>query len=216
MSRFNNFFSSESFAMRFLTTLCNLMYINLLFLICCIPIITIGPALTAMYSTIFKCLRGEDPTITKVFFSALKNNFKQSFKIWLPLLFFILGLSASIYWTINVLDESYKYILYPSSIALFLLFCIMMYLFPQIAVFEQTTQIVFKNSCLLAISNMPTTIMMVVIPVIIYLIAGLSPKAYVMVISIMLFFGTALVAYIYSFFLKNIFNKIIGDKNDNV
>lgn len=207
------FFSPDSIAMRFLTLFCNLMYINFLFLLCSIPLFTIGSAITAMYSTLFKMLHGDDPFIGKTFFKAFKENFKQSTLIWLPISIFEFLFIAGIYITLNVLDPMYKSLQYPLSIAFFLILCISNYIFPQIALFKQKNSVTVKNAVLLAISNFPTTLFMIAVPVILYLIGGLSGKNTVMVFSILLFFGIAAITYYNAALLRRIFNRIMGEED---
>ena len=74
----NGFFNMDSPVMRFLSRVCDLMILNLLCLICCIPIITIGASITALYSVTLKMVKGEETYIVKGFFHALKQNFKIS------------------------------------------------------------------------------------------------------------------------------------------
>ena len=176
--------------------------INILFVIFSIPLFTIGPALTAAYNTIFKWMKEKEASIFKNFINGFKNNFKQSVIIWIPFLIFIVSLSAALRWTHLVLDESYRFMQYPISIAIFLLLCIINYVFPQVAVFKQKTMIIISNSVLLALANFPTTILMIFVPVFIYLVAGLSPEMTIMVFSLLLFFGIALIAYFYSIFFS--------------
>lgn len=166
-----------------------------------------------MYSTLFKMLHGDDPFIGKTFFKAFKENFKQSTLIWLPISIFEFLFIAGIYITLNVLDPMYKSLQYPLSIAFFLILCISNYIFPQIALFKQKNSVTVKNAVLLAISNFPTTLFMIAVPVILYLIGGLSGKNTVMVFSILLFFGIAAITYYNAALLRRIFNRIMGEED---
>ncbi len=207
------FFSPDSIAMRFLTLLCNLMYINLLFIIFSLPLFTMGAAFSAMYSTLFKMLHGDDPFIGKTFVKAFKSSFKQATTMWLPIAIFEILFVIGIYITLFILDPMYNMLQYPLSISFFLLLCISNYIFPQIALFNQTNSVTLKNSVLLAISNFPTTLFMIVVPVILYLIGGLSGKNTVMVFSILMFIGIAAIAYYNAALLRRIFNKLMGEED---
>ena len=207
------FFSPDSIAMRFLTLLCNLMYINLLFIIFSLPLFTMGAALSAMYSTLFKMLHGDDPFIGKTFVKAFKSSFKQATTMWLPIAIFEILFVIGIYITLFILDPMYNMLQYPLSISFFLLLCISNYIFPQIALFNQTNSVTLKNAVLLAISNFPTTLFMIVVPVILYLIGGLSGKNTVMVFSILMFIGIAAIAYYNAALLRRIFNKLMGEED---
>jgi len=207
------FFSPDSIAMRFLTLLCNLMYINLLFIIFSLPLFTMGAAFSAMYSTLFKMLHGDDPFIGKTFVKAFKSSFKQATTMWLPIAIFEILFVIGIYITLFILDPMYNMLQYPLSISFFLLLCISNYIFPQIALFNQNNSVTLKNAVLLAISNFPTTLFMIVVPVILYLIGGLSGKNTVMVFSILMFIGIAAIAYYNAALLRRIFNKLMGEED---
>ena len=57
-----------------------------LFLLCSIPIFTIGASTTALYYTMLKVVQNDRSYISKEFFSCFKKNFKQSTLVWLMLL----------------------------------------------------------------------------------------------------------------------------------
>ncbi len=76
-------FSFNSPFMALLTKAVNYMMLNLLSLICSLPIVTAGASVTAKYYVAMKMVRGEEPAILKPFFKAFKENFKQSTVIWL-------------------------------------------------------------------------------------------------------------------------------------
>ncbi len=62
----------------FLRVLCDLMVLNVLWLICCIPVITAGPATSALCCVSLKLARGEPTTTVRTFFEAMKQNFVQA------------------------------------------------------------------------------------------------------------------------------------------
>ena len=62
----------------FLRVLCDLMVLNVLWLICCIPVITVGPATSALCCVSLKLARGEPVATLRTFFEAMKQNFVQA------------------------------------------------------------------------------------------------------------------------------------------
>ena len=64
---------------RFMYGMSDLMILNLLTLFCCLPILTIGPVLCALYTVTLKLARNEASDIFRDFFSAFKTNFKNGF-----------------------------------------------------------------------------------------------------------------------------------------
>lgn len=214
----NQLFSPDNPVMKFLATLCDLLLVNLFFVITSIPIFTMGASLSAMYSVIFKMQRNEDSSIRKDYFNAFKSNFKQSTLIWLPTLVIIAILFVDLYLLekrVDLIGESYTFLKYPISILLFALLAAINYLFPQIAAFKNTNKVLIKNAFLLAIGNLPTTLSFMIICALIYLIANLSATLTVLICSILCFIGFALIAYIFSFFYRRIFNKILNNNEED-
>ena len=70
--------------------------LNILWLICCLPIFTIGASTTALYYTSFKIAKDEGSFITTMFFRSFRQNFRQATVIWLIMLVtgLILGADA--------------------------------------------------------------------------------------------------------------------------
>ena len=79
-------FDLDSPLMNVLNKMADLMWLNILTLICCIPIITAGAALTSMHYVALKIVRNEESYITRNFFKSFKTNFRQATVIWLLLL----------------------------------------------------------------------------------------------------------------------------------
>ncbi len=71
---------------RFMGRVADLMILNVIFLVCCIPVVTIGPAITALYYTTLKMVRNEESYIVKGFFHSFKQNLRQGIIINLILL----------------------------------------------------------------------------------------------------------------------------------
>ena len=68
-------FNLDSPIMVFLSKMADLLILNLLALICCIPIITIGASMTAMSYVTLKMVRDEECYIAKDFFKSFRQNF---------------------------------------------------------------------------------------------------------------------------------------------
>ena len=101
-----------------------------------------------------------------------------------------------------------------ASIFLFIIVCATILVIPQIAVFDSSLKQIIKNSVLLGIVNFPTIFLVIIIPVFIFLLAMLSGKATIIVISLLLFFGFAAIAYFYCLFFRRIFIKALTKGGD--
>lgn len=206
-----NIFASDSLPMRALSLFTDWMYLNFLFIICSLPIFTIGASTTALYAVWFKKLRGEDVKIAKTYFAEFKSNFKQATTFWVPFLLICAFLTADIYIAHNILDESFRFLQYPVSITLFLIVFATILVFPQMAMFNSPTKQIIKNSALLSITNFPIIGMVIIIHILIFLLAGLSAMATVITFSLFLFFGFGFLSWFFCIFYRRIFAKILGD-----
>lgn len=71
----------------------DIVYVGILWLLCSLPVLTLGPAATALYYATVKRIRHERGQLTKVFFTGFRRNFRQSFLMWL-LYLAVIGLAA--------------------------------------------------------------------------------------------------------------------------
>ena len=71
-------FDLDSPLMQFLNKMADLLWLNILTFICCIPIVTIGASLTAMHYMALKMVRNEECYITRGFFKSFKENWSSS------------------------------------------------------------------------------------------------------------------------------------------
>ncbi|MBQ7776044.1 MAG: DUF624 domain-containing protein [Lachnospiraceae bacterium] len=157
--------------MQVLTKIANLMILNFLTILCCIPIFTAGAALTALHYMCLKIIRNEDCYICKGYFTAFKESFKQSTIVWLIVLL-VVGVLAGDYYIMAKSDTDFNYwfkaIL--GAVAIFVAFTITM-VFPVMAKFTNTTLQTIKNALALGILHFPKTILMIVLYAIPVLIA---------------------------------------------
>lgn len=71
-------FSPDSKIMQIIGRICDLVVLNILFLLTCLPVFTIGTAASAMYTLCFRMLRQEDGKIIRSYFRAFRENFKPA------------------------------------------------------------------------------------------------------------------------------------------
>jgi uncharacterized membrane protein YesL len=151
-------FGEHSF-MRGLGRLCDLILLNVLFIISSIPLITAGAAATAMYTVTLKLVKHEESYIVKGFLVAFKDNFKKATIAWLILL----GAGLLVY--LNVILSAGMPIASTFLMPVFVFFAIVlafigMYVFPLLARYEDTLRGIFKNAFLLAMTKLPLTLLL--------------------------------------------------------
>ena len=79
-------FNYDNPVWRFIGKLGDLMILNILWVICSIPIFTMGASTTAVYYVTMKLVRGDDGYTLRNYFKSFKENFKQATVIWLLML----------------------------------------------------------------------------------------------------------------------------------
>ena len=92
----------ENPVIAFLNKMADLILLNLIFLLCCIPVVTIGPAITALYAVSLRSVRYGDGYVIQTFFRSFKQNFKQSFVAGMIGLLFVCLLFIDLFFWRNV------------------------------------------------------------------------------------------------------------------
>lgn len=202
-----SFFNYDNPVWRFIGKFFDIMILNLLWVICSIPIVTIGASTTAVYYVTLKLVRDEESSTIKSFFKSFKENFKQSTIIWLILLaagaligfdlYFFLGTAASTLRTVMIAVFGGFMIIY-LSIALFV--------FPLQAKFYNPVKRTLFNAFFMSIRHFLQTLGMLVID-----IGLLAVGLFLVPVFQALFFlfGFPLFAFINSFIFTGIFDKYI-------
>lgn len=203
----SHFFQPENPIMRFLSRFCDLMFLNCLFLLSCIPIITIGAAISSLYYMVLKMHKDEEPSTAKGYVKAFRSSFRQATLIWLPLLFLFFFFGADLYIIYHVIDPIYNWLQVPVWMIIFLLLSVLVYAFPLLSSFESSIKQLLKNAILLSLSNIPTTIFIIITQVLIIYLCLISGELLVIIGSLCLFFGFAGMAYFYALFLGRIFAR---------
>ena len=67
-----NLLSPEGPLMSFLTKLSYSAYLNVLWFICCLPVVTIGASTTALFYVTLKVAKNEEGSLTRAFFHSFQ------------------------------------------------------------------------------------------------------------------------------------------------
>lgn len=204
------FLDMDSPVMRILNRVADLLILNFLMIICCIPVITVGAAYTAMHYVLLKMVRDEEGYLVRGFFKSFAANFKQATVIWLIMLL-IIGVYIG-----DGLIFQYSSIQFPKPLMIavvaiaILLLMTALYVFPLQARFENTVKNTLKNAMILAFANLPKTILMVVLYALPLVIAYFSSYALIFVIM----FGISAPAYGAALLYSGIFKKFEPEEED--
>lgn len=206
-----NIFDMDNAFFRAMGRLADLMLLNICFIISCIPIFTIGAALTGMYYVTLKMAAHEEGYIFKAYVKSFKENFRQSTIIWLIALVAGIVLGTDLVILINSSGSMVKAMFVLILITILCYLMILTYVFPLLSRFENTIKATLKNALILSIAQFPRTIVMMLVPVAAVLITLWNSYTLIWGILIWILVGFALVAYINSFFLNKIFAKFIPE-----
>lgn len=200
-------FNFEGPVFSFLSRLADLFWLNLLFIVCSIPIVTIGASITAMYYVTLKMAKNEEGYITQSFFKSFKQNFKQSTVIWLIYLVvsvvLVLDLRIANGGSLAGIFDSNavsNVVIVSVSLMGVLLLMTETYVFPILAQFDNTVKNTIKNAFFISIRHLPYTFLMLVLAAIPVVLMWFTPAAFLLIFIIF-----ALVAYINSTFFTKIF-----------
>lgn len=198
------FFDYDSPLMQALTKIANLMILNLLTILCCLPIITAGAALTAMHYMCMKMVRNEDSYIIKGYFKAFKESFKQATGVWLVILVVIVvfvGDYVIIYH--SGIQFPYWFQVALAVVAIIGLFEFIM-VFPVMGKFDNTTFRTLKNALIISVVKFPITLLMIVMNAIPIFVAFY----FMQVFPFVLMFGMSAPAYFSAKLLNKYFKKL--------
>lgn len=202
------FLNLDSPLMIFLSNLTDIVVLNVLCFICCIPIITIGPSVTAMHYVTLKIVRDEEIYVLRDYFKAFKENFKQSVIAWLVFLV-ITAVFFVDYLILKDMGLENTKVFFMIIGAIYLLVCLtMMYVFPLMARFENSLKQTVKNALFMSILHIFKTVIMAVIYAIPFVLLPLHYN----VLMFFLLVGLSGPAYFNSFIWKSIFKKYEPEK----
>ena len=206
-----NIFNSDGWFSRFFGTLGDIIIVNILFILCSIPIVTMGASMSAMYFTLLKKQRtGENGGVVKLFFKGFKDNFKQSTISWLLFLIsFIFTLDFNLFGKGGPQENK---LMYYTSVVLMILTCfIAIYLFPVISAFKNTLKNLLLQSIYLAAKNFIFTIVIMVLYTLPAYVLLSSTQVFMVGIFVFIVCGFGLIAYVSSFMFLKAFTPYLDE-----
>ena len=199
------FFSPDNPVWRVFILIGRIWYLNILWLVCSLPVVTIGASTTALIYSCMK-LRDDDGYPTKNFFHSFKINFKQATIIWL----IYAAVAAAVIWGMifwNHSDLPFATIAWAVCILVGILWFIsFMYVFAIQSKFVNTIKDTIRYSVLMAFTNFKSTMLIALI--LIGAVLG-NIYSYFVVNFITLNIGIGIITYWCSYHLQEVFKKYI-------
>lgn len=213
----NSFFNLDNKFFTFMSRVADFMILNILCILCCLPIVTAGASITAMYYMTLKMARNEESYIVKGFFHSFRDNLKQATVIHLIMVVVGLLLAFDLYFT-RVFQNSgtfYKVLTYVFLVGIAIYVMVLTYIYPVLAKFYNSIKNTFKNSLLMAIRHLPYTILMVLITAAPVILSFVVPKLFPMVMLFYFLMGFAVISYFHSLLFVKIFDRYIPNENND-
>ncbi len=159
-------FSYDSKFSQIMLKLCYGCYLNLLWIVCSLPVFTAGAATAALYDVTLRLAREEEPPLTARFFRAFRENFRQATVLWLILLGIgvLLGADGYILYHLYKGTTGMVSVICTLGLALIIVAAIayvivLLYVFPLVASVKNTNWAMLKNALLIGIHYLFCTIL---------------------------------------------------------
>lgn len=183
---------------------CGACYLNLLWILCSLPVFTIGASTTALYYVTLKMVQDDESNITAMFFRAFRENFRQATTLWLIMLGIGLLLAGDGYilYHLHHSAAGIPALMWTLMLALIIVAAIayvivLMYLFPLVASVRNTNWAMLKNSFFIGIHYLFCSILVFAIHLaMFYVVVNLFTPAII--------FGQGLCALLSSYLLINV------------
>jgi len=204
-------FNPDNPIINLLGRITDMMILNVITLLLCVPVITAGAAITANYYCCLKIRRDEDSGILKMYFKSFKDNFRQSTILFFIVLAILAIPSYMLYVVQNMyVDEAPTYIRIMLSAAVLLAAFLTTMVFPVQSRFSNKVLNTLKTSMLLAFSNPFRTLLILIVTVVpIYLTYN-----FMVLLPAMLLFGVSVPAFISVLLYNKAFLKMEKAANE--
>ena len=203
-----NLFSLDSPIARFFYLVADIVTLHFLWLLCSLPLFTIGASTTALYYSCMKRIRTDEGHAAGNFFKAFKSNFRQATVIWLLLLLIGAVMLADLHIGMSVGGVLGKIMLVSCSVFLvpYILVCI--YIFPIQAKFENRIADNLKNALLMPFQSFHYSLLLVFI-IGTFAVLCLCFRPF---IGLMLVCGVGLLGYLLSGIFVQLFRRYLPDE----
>ncbi len=207
-----NIFNFDGPLFVFLSKMADLALLNLLFILCSLPIFTIGASMTAMCYVTLRMQEGHDGYVFKSFFKSFKENFIQATLIWLIMLVIAVFLAIDFYIARGIGGIMYTvmsvFVLAAAVVWLLEFF----HVFTVLARFENKLGATMKNGLLVAFGNAPRAFLMLLVFVLAVIGTFFNATTLGWGLLVWLLMGFALINYIHAGLQLKIIHRLMPEE----
>ena len=154
----DDFFSTDGPVFTFIMKAGQIIILNFIFLLCCVPVVTIVPAMSAMYYGIVKTVRRERGYVHQEYIRSFKHGLIKG--ILLSIIYF--GLAFLIYLNFHLIsDDNYTYIAV-YLVVLAIMAVSFVYIVPVLSRFDMKLLDMIKLSMRMGIRHILTTLVLII------------------------------------------------------
>ena len=200
-------FNTDNLFMRICEKILDLVTVNLLFLLSCLPLVTIGIAKISLYETLFEIKGARRVKVTAMYMQAFRKNWKVGLKLGL-LELLLVGISLFdlvLFWK----QETMLFQMLKATCIGVIIFTSLLFLciYPLAAKFEMTVKDLLQTGLIMVSFHFPWFFLMIALLAVI--VFFLSSSGFVLLLGFTLFVlvGFAALGFLQLPIMETIFNK---------
>ena len=199
-----NIFRPDSPLMRFMMLITNLIALNILWLLGCIPVVTAGASTVAMHSVLIGYINGKDDAVLKPFFRAFKENIRIVTPLWLLNLLIGAVMAAEIFY-LSVGAQLWLKVIF--GVLLFVYAAATSYLYPLLARYQTSGKRAVFNSFALSMRHLLSSLCVVTLNALPIVLMVVFTDLFWKAVLVWTLIGFSLIAYLNLKILLPIFKK---------
>ena len=203
-----NLFSYDGPISRFLYLVADIVVLHLLWVLCSLPLVTMGAANTALYYSCMKRIRTGEGHAWSNYLSAFRANFRQATILWLLLLAAGFLLFTDLRIGLSVGGALGRFMLVSCSVFLIPYILVLLYIFPVQAKFENRVFDNFKNALLMSLQSFGYSLALLLVSGT-FMILSLYFRPF---LGLMICCGAGLYGYLTSSVFVQIFRRYLPDE----
>lgn len=195
----------DSGFMNLVNTVCDLILLNLFFMVSCLPVVTIGAAVSAMSHVTMKIIRGEEGGVWRTYWSGFRSNFKQATLFWVIFLALCFVLMVD-YWIMPMMFPDVYWIPRVMVVIAFMAaLAVLLYLLPAVSHYQYTGKQAVKNALLMMVAHYPSTVLLLALHGICLLVPLLPELTFLYAACYFLICGFSVLSLLSSRILNKVF-----------
>lgn len=203
-------FNVDNPVFRAINTIGKIFLLDMLWLICSIPIFTMGASTTAL---IYACMKIKDDEgyVTSNFFKSFKENFKQSTAIFL--IYLVVGIVLAVDFILGNQVENRNFGLalqIGAGVIAIPYFLSLLYVFGVQSRFVNPVKSTIRYAFFMSLRNMKTTIQMAILMILFVWIN----TTVLLANFLSLIYGVGLMGYFFAFYYRQAFKKYLNPENE--